>query len=65
MPISKRPKNYEELTEDDFKRIEESDLVSYEEAMAHYYHRNKQSEKWLYPLIIVGIIALIFYKFFG
>ncbi|MDH5722578.1 MAG: hypothetical protein OEY94_04560 [Alphaproteobacteria bacterium] len=59
---AKRPKNYEEMTEADFKRIEESDLVSYEEAMAHYYHRNKKSEKWVYTLIAIVIAALLFYK---
>ena len=65
MPISKRPENYEELNEDYFKRIEESDLVTYEEAMAHYYHQNKKSEKWLYPLIAIGIVAIIAYKILG
>ena len=60
----KCPENYEDLTENDFKKIEESDLVTYEEAMAHYYHQNKKSEKRLYPLIAIGIVAAIAYKVF-
>ncbi|MDH5722579.1 MAG: hypothetical protein OEY94_04565 [Alphaproteobacteria bacterium] len=61
---SRRPENYEEMTEADFKRIEESDLVSYEEAMAHYYHRNKKSEKWIFLLSIL-VAGYLLYKILG
>ncbi len=56
------PDNYESLNKDYFEKIEESDLVTYEEAMAHYYHQNKKSEKWLYPLIAIGLALMIAYK---
>lgn len=64
MPASKRPEHYEKMTEDDFKKIEERDLVTYEEAMAHYYHNNKKSEKWLYPIAIAVVLYLLYRIFF-
>lgn len=58
---SKRPKNYKNMTEDYFKEIEESELVTCAEARAYHYHQCKKSDKWIY-IILAIIAALIAYK---
>ena len=57
----KCPDKYEDMTEDYFKKIEESDIVSYEEAIAYSYNKNKKSQKIQY-LIATLLIAYISYN---
>lgn len=58
----RRPKNYKDMTDHDSLLIEQKELVSYEEAMAHYYYKGKKSNRWLYVIIIATIAAFICYK---
>jgi hypothetical protein len=52
---SERPENYEDYTKQDFIRIENAELMTYQGAMAHYYKENKYwRAEWL-QLSLMGL----------
>jgi hypothetical protein len=58
-----KPENYEAYTKQDFTRIENAELVTYQDAMAHYYKENKYMRAyWLqFSLIASFLIWAIYY----
>ena len=59
----KKLKNLTPLSKHELQKLEKQRLVSYQDAMSHYYTLNKNLEKWVY--LILGIIAsIILWKFF-
>mgnify|MGYP003625451301 CR=1 FL=1 len=59
---SEKPENYENYTELDFTRIENAELVTYQEAMAHYYKESKYMRtSWLQNLYLCAIAVFILY----
>ncbi len=60
----KCPDRYKDMTEDYFKKIEESDIASYEEAIAYSYHKNQKSKKIQYLMTLL-LTAYILYNLFS